>query len=101
MAITPWWWTPSAPGRQPPGSTASGTRTAPICTSSSATRARTTTRSKVTVTADDPKVYTKPFLLGTTVYKWIPEQDFEEQLVHSVGDGGLYEPDCRPAGARK
>ena len=35
---------------------------------------------KVTVTVDDPKYYTKPFLLGTTVYKWIPDQQFEEQL---------------------
>ncbi len=35
---------------------------------------------KVSVTADDPKVYAKPFLLGTTIYKWIPDQEFEEQL---------------------
>jgi hypothetical protein len=32
------------------------------------------------VTVDDPKIYTKPFVLGRTVFKWIPEQDFEEQL---------------------
>ncbi len=35
---------------------------------------------KVSVSLDDPKYYTKPFLLGTTVYKWIPDQQFEEQL---------------------
>ena len=34
----------------------------------------------LTVTVDDPKVYTKPFVLGKTIFKWIPEQDFEEQL---------------------
>ncbi len=34
----------------------------------------------LTVTVDDPKIYTKPFVLGRTVFKWIPEQDFEEQL---------------------
>jgi len=33
-----------------------------------------------TVTVDDPKVYTKPFVLGRTIYKWIPDQQFEEQL---------------------
>ena len=35
---------------------------------------------KVSVMVDDPKIFTKPFLLGTTVYKWIPTQEFEEQL---------------------
>jgi hypothetical protein len=35
---------------------------------------------KVTVNVDDPKYYTKPFLLGTTVYKWVPDQQIEEQL---------------------
>jgi hypothetical protein len=35
---------------------------------------------KVSVSVDDPKYYTKPFLLGTTVYKWIPDQQMEEQL---------------------
>jgi hypothetical protein len=34
----------------------------------------------LTVTVDDPKVYTKPFVLGKTIFKWIPTQDFEEQL---------------------
>lgn len=35
---------------------------------------------QVTVTIDDPQTYTKTFTLGKTIYKWIPEQDFEEQL---------------------
>ena len=35
---------------------------------------------QVTVTIDDPQTYTKPFTLGKTICKWIPEQDFEEQL---------------------
>lgn len=34
----------------------------------------------LTITVDDPKVYTKPFVLGKTIFKWIPEQNFEEQL---------------------
>jgi hypothetical protein len=33
-----------------------------------------------TVTIDDPTIYTKPFLLGKATFKWIPEQEFEEQL---------------------
>jgi hypothetical protein len=35
---------------------------------------------EMTVTIDDPKVYTKSFVLGKTVFKWIPDQQFEEQL---------------------
>ena len=34
----------------------------------------------VTVTVDDPKIYTKPFVLTKYNMKWIPEQEFEEQL---------------------
>jgi len=33
-----------------------------------------------TVTIDDPKFYTKPFIAATTRYKWIPNQEDEEQL---------------------
>jgi hypothetical protein len=35
---------------------------------------------ELTVTIDDPKAYTKPFVLTKEFYKWIPKQDFEEQL---------------------
>jgi hypothetical protein len=32
------------------------------------------------VTVDDPKVYAKPFSLGTAYFKWIPNQQFDENL---------------------
>lgn len=32
------------------------------------------------VTIDDPKVYTKPFVITTSTFKWIPSQEFEEQI---------------------
>ena len=35
---------------------------------------------EVTVTVDDPKFYTKPFALATSRFRWIPNQDDEEQL---------------------
>jgi hypothetical protein len=35
---------------------------------------------EMTVTVDDPKMYTKPFLLGTNKYLWIPTQETEEQF---------------------
>jgi hypothetical protein len=33
-----------------------------------------------TITIDDPKTYTKPFVLATNRFKWIPDQEDEEQL---------------------
>lgn len=35
---------------------------------------------EVTIAIDDPKTYTKPFVITTGRFTWIPEQDFEEQL---------------------
>ena len=35
---------------------------------------------EVSVTIDDPKMYTKPFEITKYNLKWIPEQQFEEQL---------------------
>jgi hypothetical protein len=35
---------------------------------------------EMAVTLDDPKTYTKPWMAGTTIFKWIPRQEFEEQL---------------------
>jgi hypothetical protein len=32
------------------------------------------------ITIDDPKTYTKPFVISNAKFKWIPEQDFEEQI---------------------
>jgi len=33
---------------------------------------------KVTITVDDPKVYTKPFSLGPVGFRWIPNQQLDE-----------------------
>ena len=35
---------------------------------------------EVTVTIDDPKTYTKPFVITKASFTWIPEQDFEEEI---------------------
>jgi hypothetical protein len=34
----------------------------------------------LTVTIDDPKMYTKPFVIAKPNFKWIPKQEYEEQL---------------------
>jgi hypothetical protein len=34
----------------------------------------------LTVTVDDPAMYTKPFTLGTTRFRWIPDQQTDEQM---------------------
>jgi hypothetical protein len=35
---------------------------------------------ELTVTIDDPKMYTKPFVAVTNRFKWIPNQEDEEQF---------------------
>ena len=35
---------------------------------------------KLVITVDDPKFYTKPFVLGTVNFKWLPSQELDEQL---------------------
>jgi len=35
---------------------------------------------ELTVTVNDPKIYTKPFVVATNRYRWIPNQEEEEQL---------------------
>jgi hypothetical protein len=35
---------------------------------------------ELTVTIDDPKIYTKPFVIATNKFKWIPNQEDEEQI---------------------
>jgi hypothetical protein len=32
------------------------------------------------ITVDDPKIYTKPFVLSKNEYRWIPDQEAEEQM---------------------
>jgi hypothetical protein len=56
---------------------------------------------KVTVNVDDPKIFTGPFLLGTTVYKWIPNQEFEEQLCIPSSAQAYLDTIADPAGEKK
>jgi hypothetical protein len=35
---------------------------------------------KLTVTLDDPKIYTKPFFIATVYYRWVPNQQIDEKL---------------------
>lgn len=35
---------------------------------------------QMTVTVDDPKLYTKPFVLGRASFRWHPTQELDEQL---------------------
>lgn len=35
---------------------------------------------QLVVTVDDPKIFTKPFVLSRNEYRWIPDQEAEEQL---------------------
>jgi len=35
---------------------------------------------ELTLIIDDPKIYTKPFVLATSRFRWIPDQEEEEQL---------------------
>ena len=50
---------------------------------------------QVTITVDDPTIYSKPFSMGTIYFKWVPNQIFDEKLcipsetieyLKSVGD---------------
>jgi len=55
---------------------------------------------QVTVMIDDPVTYTKPFMLGKAIYKWIPEQDFEEQLCIPSSMELYTDTIAKPAGAK-
>jgi hypothetical protein len=35
---------------------------------------------QLTITVDDTKIYTKPFVLGNVNFKWVPNQQLAEQL---------------------
>lgn len=58
------------------------------------------------VTVDDPKVYTKPFSLGTHQFRWIPNQEIDEKLcvpsevqeyLQSMGDPAGSDPNAGAA----
>jgi hypothetical protein len=59
---------------------------------------------KVTLTAEDPTIYTKPFSLGTVYFRWIPGQLVDEKLcipsdtieyLKSVGDPAGMDPNIK------
>ncbi len=35
---------------------------------------------EVAITIDDPKAYTKPFVITTSHFKWIPNQELREEI---------------------
>ena len=35
---------------------------------------------EMTITIDDPKAYTKPFVITTSQFKWIPNQELREEI---------------------
>jgi hypothetical protein len=58
---------------------------------------------KLSITVDDPKIYTKPFSLGTYNYRWIPNQKIDEWLcvpsqlmkyISELGDPAGSDPDA-------
>jgi hypothetical protein len=56
---------------------------------------------EVTVAVDDPKTFTKAFVMGRTVYKWIPDQEFEEQLCIPSEAQAYLDTIAHPAGEKK
>jgi hypothetical protein len=56
---------------------------------------------ELTVKIDDPKIYTKPFVIGKTIFKWIPEQQFEEQLCIPSESQAYADAIAKPAGEKK
>jgi hypothetical protein len=52
---------------------------------------------QMTITVDDPKIYTKPFVLGTNKYLLIPTQETEQQFLHPLRGFGVLQYDCDPA----
>ncbi len=62
-------------------------------------------RLKLTVTMVDPKIYTKPFDLGTEYFRWIPNQEINERLcvpsqvmeyLQRMGDPAGSDPNAAP-----
>ena len=62
------------------GSTTTVILTATLCKAEERYTRKDHNTLQQTVTIDDPTIYTKPFLLGKATFKWIPDQEFEEQL---------------------
>jgi len=60
---------------------------------------------KLAVTVDDPKIFTKPFSLGTYNFRWIPNQELDEWLcvpsevqeyLKEMGDPAGSDPNAAP-----
>jgi hypothetical protein len=60
---------------------------------------------QLTITIDDPKIYTKPFSLGTYNFRWIPNQQLDEWLclpsdteeyLKTMGDPAGSDPNAAP-----
>jgi hypothetical protein len=60
---------------------------------------------KLTVTVDDPTIYTKPLSLGTQNFRWIPNQEVDEWLcipsdvmeyLRIMGDPAGSDPNAAP-----
>ena len=56
---------------------------------------------KVSINVEDPQIFTKPFLLGTTVYKWLPNQEMEEQLCIPSEAQAYHDAVAGPAAQKK
>ena len=59
---------------------------------------------KMTLSVDDPKIYTRPFSLGTVYFRWVPGQLLDEKLcipsdtieyLKSVGDPAGIDPNIK------
>ena len=57
-------------------------------------------RLELSVTIDDPKIYTKPYFVMKQVYTWAPVQEFEEQLCIPT-EALEYREIFRPPGTEK
>ena len=45
---------------------------------------------EVTITIDDPKTYTKPFVITNATFTWIPQQDFPEEELCAPSEQAEY-----------
>jgi hypothetical protein len=64
---------------------------------------------KLHITVDDPKIYTKPFEIGTLNFRWIPNQQLDEwqcipsevqEYLQTMGDPAGYDPNAVGQGGR-
>jgi len=60
---------------------------------------------KVTLTMDDPTIYTKPFSVGTELFRWVPNQQLDDftcipsqvqEYIQQMGDPAGSDPNAAP-----